>query len=271
MKLLLTFLISSIGFLACGTTVRSGQAGLFWTPRGEGLGKQVLPPGFHSHGIMTDIILYDSQWKSYEEKIDVITLDDLHIDVISSVVLRPKLSELYSLEKEIGTDYYRKIVRPEFRTSVRNVLTQYPMIQISKKTPEIELQIKKAIRERIESKYLEVDDVFVGDITFSASILEAIEKKIQKEQELETMKFELSIAQKDNDIARMKAKREAEMEIIKAEAQAKAQELINSKLTTKYLQFKALESPNAKIIYYPIGKDNLPTFLNIDEKEKAGK
>ncbi|EMG02070.1 hypothetical protein LEP1GSC123_4381 [Leptospira borgpetersenii str. 200701203] len=53
--------------------------------------------------------------------------------------------------------------------------------------------------------------------------------------------------------------------MIRAEAQAKSQVIINDKLTTRYLQYKSFESPNSKLIFVPQGKDNLPIVVNPKE------
>lgn len=142
---------------------------------------------------------------------------------------------------------------------------------------------------------MEVSDVNIDDINLSPKILQAIEDKIARQQELETMHYDMKIAQRNEEIAKMKAKTESEVEIIRAEkedqiakikvkteaesdiiratARSKAQKLINNHLTPSYLKlkaieshYKAFESPNSKIIVIPVGKDGLPAYININEK-----
>ncbi len=266
MRYIIPSLLFLLFFNFCGTIIQPGHVGLLWEPRGQGLSKKPYLAGYHSHNNWrSEMIIYPIQWDSHKEKVDVITRDDLHIDVVASIVIRPIVDKIYNLHTEIGQNYYEEFVKPEFRTSIRNVITDYPMIQISKKTPEIEKKIAQLISSKIKDKYLEADDVIIDDINFSTKILNAIEEKLTKEQQLEAMKFELNIAQKDNEIARMKAKREAEITVIKAEAKAKALQIVNSQLTKKYIQFKAFESPNSKIIYFPIDKSGLPLITDFDK------
>ncbi|EPG74262.1 SPFH domain/Band 7 family protein [Leptospira fainei serovar Hurstbridge str. BUT 6] len=265
------FLIFSL--MGCYATVPPGHVGLRFDPWNRTLEKKSLPPGNYPIGFFEQVIQYPVQLQSHTEKVEVITRDDLRIEVIATIIIKPIVEEVFELQTKIGRDFYNMVVQPEFRTCIRNVMTSYPMIQISKKTPDIEKEIKTEVTRRIQGKHVEVDDVVLSDINYSQKIFQAIEEKLTKEQQLEAMKFQIRITQKDNEMERMKAKREAEIRIIEAEAEAKssvikarataeAQEMINSKLTTKYIQYKALENPNNKIIYYPLGKDSLPVIIN---------
>ncbi len=139
------------------------------------------------------------------------------------------------------------------------------MIQISKNSAVLAKDIKSAVIERTKGKHIEVFDVILDDVEYSPNMLHAIETKLTKQQELEQQNFELEIAEKIIEFAMKKAKADAEAQLIRAEAQAKSQSIINDKLTTKYLQYKSFESPNSKLIFVPQGKDNLPIVVNPKE------
>ena len=135
-------LFSSINFIIfllifsilinCGTTVKAGQIGIAWKPFSQvSLQKEPLFPGFYILFPWNDIYTYSTQWDSNTEIVDVMTKDDLQVNVSSTIIIRPIRDELYQLQIEIGTDYYAKIVRPEFRTSVRNIVAVYQFTQMS--------------------------------------------------------------------------------------------------------------------------------------------
>ncbi|HNC01179.1 MAG TPA: prohibitin family protein, partial [Leptospiraceae bacterium] len=246
-------------------------------------------------GINEELVLYSTRWENHVEKVDVITQDDLHIDVVASIIMRPVKEKILDVHLNIGKDYYQRIVKAEFRTAIRNVMTGYQMIMISKKSQTIEDEIKDLVARKLSAKNLEVSDVNIDDINLSPKILQAVEDKIARQQELETMQYDMKIAQRNEEIAKMKAKTESEVEIIRAEkedqiakikvkteaesdiiraqARAKAQKLVNAHLTPNYLKlkaieshYKAFESPNSKIIFIPVGKDGLPAYVNINDK-----
>jgi regulator of protease activity HflC (stomatin/prohibitin superfamily) len=106
----------------------------------------------------------------------------------------------------------------------------------------------------------------------------AIEQKQAKEQEKEQKEFELTIASKDAEIARTRAKGEgdsiriraegeAEGNRIRAAGQAKAQETISQTLTSAYLRYKLYDSPNSKLILLP---DQLKAPILINPGEPPG-
>ncbi len=293
----LTLLILSL--LNCAslyTDIPLGHKGILWDSANRK--KETLEPGRYNIAFspFKRIDIYDTRWQSYKENhVEVITQDDLHIDVVASIIIRPDPTKIQEIHSEVGSNYYKTIVQSEFRTAIRNILSAYPYIQIAKKSPDIERDITEAVANKVRSKYIQVDDVNIDDINLSREILEKIEEKLKRQQEAEAMKFikrkaeeeaeisriqaqketetELIRAKNEDKIARMRAKREAEEELIKAEARAKSQKLINSTISENYLKlrtleahYKAFESPNAKVIYIPVGKNGLPIYISPIEK-----
>ncbi|MBM9501113.1 prohibitin family protein [Leptospira sp. 201903071] len=264
----LFFILLAILTLNCGATVRPGEIGLFWKPFGlsdVGLSKDPVFNGFYWLLPWNDIYTYSTQWNSYKEKVDVLSNDDLKIDVQAVIIMRPIREEVYQLHIEVGPEYYRSIVQPEFRASIRNVVSHHQMIQISKNSAVLARDIKTAVIERTKGKHIEVFDVILDDIEYSPNMLHAIEAKLTKQQELEQQKYELEIAEKSIEIAKKKARADAEAQMIRADGQARSQAIINDKLTTRYLQYKAFDNPNSKLIFVPLDKNNLPIVVSPKE------
>jgi len=247
--------------------------GLRWQPLTSGLGHEPLKEGFYGHMPWNDVLIMPVQWRSFTERIDVLTKDDLHIEIEASVLVKPLVKELSQLKLMIGANFYPSVLKPEFLTVARNTLANYLLIDIPENSPEIEGKIRAALIERMQGKHLEIDNVTISDIDFTSGVLRAIETKLAKEQEMVQKDFELEIAVKDAEIARIRAKGaadslqisavgQAEAQKIRAAGQAESQKIIDLTLTTRFLQFKAFESPNTKFIYVPTGKDGLPIILN---------
>lgn len=255
--LLLTSFISG-----CVTFIDPGDAGLKWRPITSGLSKETLNEGFYFYMPWNDVLVYSLQWRSYTEKIQVLTEDDLHIQVDVSVVVRPIASELYNLQLEIGNNYYQNIIKPEFQTVVRSEMANYIMVEIPEKSAMIEGTILTKLKDRIKGKHLQLDTVTIDHIQFTPRMLTAIEAKLTKEQEKIQKGFELQIEEKDADIARARARGQADSAVIRARGQAEAQQIIDKTLTKRFLQYKAFESPNTKYIYVPTGKDGLPIIIS---------
>ncbi len=250
---------------SCITIIDPGEVGLMWRPYATGLGKKPLESRVQFYLPWNSVYIYSIQWRSYQEKVEVLTRDDLTINVTAELIIRAKELELYELQMEIGTDYYDKVVKPQFRTAIRNILSAYNMVSISKETPNVSIQIKKSLQEKLKDKHVDIDDVIIDDVEYSPSILKAIETKLTKQQEQEQMKFEINIAKRDAEIQAITAEGRAKAILIEAEAQSKAQKAIGESLTPRYIQWKALDNPNNKLILVPTGKDGLPIIVNADQ------
>ncbi|MCW7460938.1 prohibitin family protein [Leptospira limi] len=253
-------------FISCISIINPGEVGLMWRPYSSGLSQKPLESRVQTYMPWNSVYVYSIQWSSYQEKVEVLTRDDLTITVTANIIIRPIQNEIYELEMEIGRDYYDKVVKPQFRTAIRNILSAYNMVSISKETPNVSAQIKKSLTEKLKFKHVEIDDVIIDDVEYSPSILKAIESKLTKQQEQEQMKFEINIAKRDAEIQQITADGKAKAVLIEAEAQAKAQKMISDSLTPKYIQLKAMENPNNKLIFVPNGKDGLPIIVNTEGK-----
>lgn len=274
-------LLLLVGFMleACGTTVHPGQRGLRWYPLGEGLTTEPLKSGFYWRAPWNDVFVYDVRWQSFTEKVDALSADDLPVMLHSAITMRPVDRELYFLAQELGPRWYQEVVKPLFLSSVRSVISNYPMVTIPENSIEIGSKIEAVMVESLKGRHLEISTVALAEIELSKQVLQAVERKQAKEQEKEQKEFEVLIASRDAEIARISAKGqgdsirirsegEAEGLKIRALGQAKAQETITKTLTAEYLRYKLYDSPNAKMVLLP---DNLrvPILINPDQDRGA--
>lgn len=264
---------------ACGTTVQPGQRGLFWHPFSEGLSTQPLKDGYYWRAPWNDVYLYDIRWHSFTEDIDALSADDLQVLIKAAIILRPIPEELYFLNQEVGPDYYPRMVKPQFMATVRSVVSGYTMVTVPEMSAEIASKVQAVVVEKLKGRHLEIQSVALADVDFPPIVLRAIEQKQAKEQEKEQKEFELTIATKDAEIARTRAKGEgdsiriradgeAEGARIRALGQAKAQETITKTLTPAYLQYKLYDSPNSKLILLP-DQMKAPILINPGEPPSA--
>jgi regulator of protease activity HflC (stomatin/prohibitin superfamily) len=146
------------------------------------------------------------------------------------------------------------------------------MVTVPEKSTEIAGKVRAVVVENLKGRHLEVQNVALSDVDFPQIVLRAIEQKQAKEQEKEQKEFELTIAAKDAEIARTRAKGEGDAIRIRAEGeaeglkiraigQAKAQETITKTLTAEYLRFKLYDSTNSKFVLLP-DKLNVPILIN---------
>lgn len=257
---------------ACGATVQPGQRGLRWHPFTEGLSNQPLKDGFYWRAPWNDVFVYDVRWQSFTESVDALSSDDLLVELKAAIILRPIPAEVYFLAQEVGPDFYTRVVKPELLAAVRSVVSGYAMVHVPEKSAEIASKVQAVVVEKLKGRHIEVTSIALADIELAKVVLDAVERKQAKEQEKEQKEFELVIANKDAEIARIRAKGEgdsirirsegeAEGLRIRAAGQAKAQEIISRTLTPAYLRFKLYDSSTAKFVLVPEGA-NVPVIIN---------
>lgn len=256
----------------CGRTVSPGERGLHWRPYTVGLDKDPLSAGFHFKAPWNKVFVYNVKWQSFTEKVDALSADDLPVSLQAALTLRPLAEEVYLLAEEVGPNWYKEIVRPQFLAAVRNVVANYPMVVIPERSTEIGNKIEAVMVESLKGRHLDVYSVALAEIEFSNKVLKAIEEKQAKEQEKEQKEFEVAIAKREAEIARIRAQGEgdalriraegeAESVRIRAKGQSNAQEMLAKTLTPEYLRLRLYDSPNSKMILLP---ENLkvPMVLN---------
>ena len=265
-------MVMGLVMAGCGTTVDQGKRGLRWYPLSGGLMKESLKEGFYFRAPWNNVFEYDVRYQSFTEKIDALTADDLSVTLHAAITMRPMADEIYFLAQEVGHNWYAQLVRPQFLSAVRGVVAQYTMVTLPERSSEIGNKIEAVMVESLKGRHLDVYSVALSEIEFPKMVLHAIEQKQAKEQEKEQKEFEVLIAQRNAEIARIQAKGEgdalqiraegeSESVRIRAKGQSQAQEIITKTLTPDYLKFKLYENPNAKTIIVP-EKSTVPIIVS---------
>jgi regulator of protease activity HflC (stomatin/prohibitin superfamily) len=256
----------------CGKTIDPGMRGLRWSPLSGGLEKESLKNGFYWRAPWNDVFQYDVRYQSFSEKLDALTADDLSVSVRVVITMSPIAEEIYFLAQEVGPNWYQQLVRPQFLSAVRGVVAQYAMVTLPERSSEIGNKIEAVMVESLKGRHLNIYSVALSEIEFSKMVLQAIEHKQAKEQEKEQKEFEVIIAQRNAEIARIQAKGEGDALRIRAEGeseslriramgQSQAQETITKTLTPDYLKYKLYDSPNSKLVIVP-EKSSVPIIVN---------
>lgn len=256
--LILTGIITVTMFNQC-SVIKPGFNGVLNRPLGDGVKTdKVYSDGFSWKWPWNNMIKYNVQLKSYQEKINILTSDELHTMLTLSIILRPKFEELPLLVLEIGKNYYANIIKPEFYSVTRGIMANYNYEELSAQSIQIENEIFDKLVKSLKRKHIVVDKVTLDHIVYSPMVTNATDRKLATKQLIEQKEFEIQIAEK-----------EAEIQRILARGQKDAQIIIDQGLTKRYLQFKSLEvqeslskSENAKFYFIPIGKDGLPIIVD---------
>jgi regulator of protease activity HflC (stomatin/prohibitin superfamily) len=142
------------------------------------------------------------------------------------------------------------------------VVANYTMVTLPERSSEIGNKIEAVVVEALKGRHLDVYNVALSEMEFSQMVLRAIEQKQAKEQEKEQKDFEVVIAQRNADIARIQAKGEGDSLKIRAGGEADSMRICaTGQSQAQEIITKLYESPNAKTIIVP-EKLNLPLILS---------
>lgn len=240
-------------------TVEATERAVLFYKFSGGLDKDdVKTPGLHVKAPWNEVYTYEVAETKEEEAMDVLDKNGLSISVDVTVRFYPVHGMIGYLHEKFNTSYIEKLVKPEVRSSVRQVMGRYTAEEIySTKRAEVETAIKEETGKVLLDNNIEMKALLIRSINLPAQIKQAIENKLEQEQESLAYQYRLD-----------KEKSEAERKRIAAEGEAKANDIVNSSLSDKLLKMRGIEatlelskSENSKIVIIG-GEGGMPLILN---------
>ncbi len=255
--------VFALGAVGCGTQIPSGHRGVFYYKFGKGteFGK-IYPEGFVWHLPWNSMFVYKVQLQERKENLTVLSSDGATIRMDVSILYRPEVNKLDSLQVTIGPDYYNVAVAPTVRGIARTIAGRYTPEEIySTKREEIANEIVKALQEAMRNKYINIENVLIRDVQIPPEISKAINFKLTADQEAQRMQFTIE-----------KERLEAERKRIEAKGIADFQKIVSQGITPSLLKWKGIEatlkiaeSPNTKVVIIGNDAGSLPIILGSDK------
>lgn len=180
------------------------------------------------------------------EQIEAQTSEQLNVTLDVSLVFTIDGENAPKLFREIGTERQIKeiIVLNAVRNGVRDAVATKSINDIfSPNRRELAVSMKEEIQAKAGDRIV-VQDVFVRDVQAPQRVREAIENKLEREQQVAAEEFQTQIIQE-------RARQQAE----EAKGIAEAQQIITQGLSPEYLTFyyiqQLAEMPEGSVIYVP--------------------
>lgn len=180
------------------------------------------------------------------EQIEAQTSEQLNVMLEISLLYRIDGANAPDLYQRIGTERQitSRIVLNAVRNGVRDAVATKSINEIfSPNRREVANDMKREIQAKAGDR-IEVIDVFVRDVQAPPRVREAIEEKLQREQQVAAEVFQTEIIQE-------RAKQQAE----EAKGIAEAQRIISEGLTPEYLTFFYIQQlstlPEGGVVYVP--------------------
>lgn len=256
-------LLSSIRIVDAGFT---GVYSLFGK-----VGENELSSGFHLVNPLGRVIPMTIRTEEYTmsvlqgegkkagaDAISALTKEGLSVDLDITVLYHLNEEEAAQVYEEIGLNYEEKLIRPEIRSAIREIIARYEAKDIySEKREEAAEGIIESLSGKLGPRGIIIETVLLRNVQLPSGLAESIQQKLQAEQEAQRYDFLLT-----------KEEKEKQRKIIEAEGQRESQDIITKSLTTNYLYYLYINQLKDRegTIYVPTSAETgMPLFKNISQ------
>ena len=263
------FAIGAVLFLAlatqgCGVSViEDGQAGIK-ADFGK-IADQPVDTGWHFFiPAVSWIEVWNVKTQELKETAQVPSSEGLISTLDVSVLYSVDKPNVVQVRKTIGKFYRETVLEPYIREAIRNIVSGYQVKALYSDAgrQEIGKKIFDFLNDKLNGRGIRVQDVLLRDVRLPASFAQSIEMKLRAEQESLQKEFEL-----------VKAKKDAEIEVARAEGVAKSNQIIASSLSPNFLRYKwidGMKNNQMQVVYVPT-EANIPIlesarWLQTDER-----
>jgi regulator of protease activity HflC (stomatin/prohibitin superfamily) len=253
MKRSLLFVVAAMMLSGCAMrVVEDGQAGVKID-----LGKvqeEPLPTGIHFYiPLITNIEVWNTKVQEIKETANVPSSEGLISTLDVSVLFEVPGNNVTTVRRTIGIYYVNIVLEPYVREAIRNIVSGYEVKALfnDKGRTEIAKRILLFLQEKVGERGITVQDVLLRDVRLPDSFAQSIQVKLRTEQEALQKEFELQ-----------KAKKDAEIEVARANGVAESNKIIAGSIDEKYLRYmwiKSLNNSEKQVIYVPT-EANLPVM-----------
>ncbi len=204
----------------------------------------------------------DFRPQTYSEKFNILTTDDLNVSFKYNVIIKIKPGTIKEVvEKYAGIDSYKRYIKEPLRSIVRTEVQALESSEVKEKRATISTNTVTSIKSYLKDTPFIVLKGAVGNIDYPEVVTTAVEKKLAAKQLLDEKATQKQIATED-----------AAIRIEEARGIAEAQRIINTTLTTNYLQHEAFnaqlkmaDSPNHTTVYIPSAANGIPLINNLNK------
>lgn len=285
-------LVIICGF-TCAERVPAGYVGVVYNMSG-GVTGETLNQGWHivsptknvtlySIGIEQSYLTSDSKGDSKEdESFSTPTADGKSLTVDLEFSYKYDINRVTDVFTQFkgasGKEVKDIFIKPKMIAWTQEVTAKYPVTDVfGDKRQELNEALDTYLKEKFDKYGIVIDTVNFTNISTDPETQEAIQKKVNAQQELELAKIqkqtakvdaekEKEVAQINAEKAKIEAQGKAEAQLIKAEAEAKANKEIAESLTDKLIEKAKYDKWNGELPYI---EGAATPIINIKEAKKT--
>jgi regulator of protease activity HflC (stomatin/prohibitin superfamily) len=238
--------VLALGLTGC-TQVDAGNLGVV-TKWGE-IQDLALQEGIHFRmPVQTNIINISTRVQRMEASATASSKD---LQVVSTrIVLNYRLdpAQLVEIFRDIGTRLAveHTIIDPALQESLKQATAQYTAEELITRREQVKETLTQSIRVTLAKSNVLVTELSITDFQFDAQYQQAVESKQVAEQRALTARNDLARIKVEAEQVEAKALGEAKAMLARAEAEAKAQELLRKTISAEIVYLRAVEKWDGK-------------------------
>lgn len=241
--------------VSCLTIVPAGHVGVL-AFFGKVYGQ--VPEGLNFVNPLSSVTKMTVRTQEVFEHAAVPSKEGLNVELEVSLLGHLNGGQASAVYQKIGPEYLEVVVKPQFRSAIRDITTNYEAKDLYTSTRDkVQLEIQELLAKSLGVRGWIVEQVLLRRVALPKMVSDAIDAKLAADQEAQRMQFVL-----------VKEKQEAERKRIEAQGIQDFQTIVAKGVSEPLLRWKGIEateklaqSSNAKVIIIG-GKDGLPIILS---------
>ncbi len=248
----------------CTATVETGYTGIVTT-----FGKvedTTMEAGLHFKSPFQKIIPMDNREQKSIFETEAFSSDIQQVNITGSINYAINKSTAMNLFKEVGTDYFNKLVYPRMLEITKGVFSKYTAENLVANRQVLSESIRDGLYQELNDYGINVISLSIENIDFTDAFTDAVEakqvaaqKKLQAEIEQSQMTMETQQqaerqrinAEAQANVAKINADADAYAVKVRSEAEAEANKMIADSLTDALIEMNKIKAWDGK----------LPTFV----------
>ena len=251
----------------CTATVQTGYTGIVTT-----FGKVedvTLEAGLHFKSPFQRIIPMDNREQKSTFNTEAFSSDIQQVQITGSINYAINKKTAMNLFKEVGTDYFNKLVYPRMLEITKGVFSKYTAENLVANRQKLSESIREGLDNELDEYGINVISVSIENLDSTDAFTDAVEakqvaaqKKLQAEIEQNQMTMETQQqaerkrinAEAEANVAKINADADAYALQVRSEAEAEANKKIAESLTENLIRFNEIKNWDGKLPTYMSGQ-----------------
>jgi regulator of protease activity HflC (stomatin/prohibitin superfamily) len=274
--LLLLLIVGALWQRILITVPAGNHAVLFDRFAGGTRTQPVFGEGLHIVWPWNKLILYETRLQQREMKYGVLSEEGLDLGITLAIRYTPVVSNLGYLHRDIGPDYFDKLIKPDIQGHLRHTFGGRPAHEIYSSAREVLQEISRVPLlgrttrtaspgvDPVTEPYVHLEEIKLVAVELPRALVSAINEK-QKQEQL-TLEYKYRLQREDKEAERKRTEA----------AGIRDFSLIAGKLSGEILRWRGIDatldlakSSNSKVIIIGGSQSGTPVMLNVTDTPAA--